>query len=117
MLYYSTSTTYSLHFRSDKSNKVHDITHYKTKIGNEFSKTLLLAHSFTSCDTTSASYDIRKRTILNCFVTNEDFKNITNVFMNPRPTHSQVDKKAALIIRGATRNFLGQGRFREIRAL
>ena len=35
MLYYATSNAYSLHFRIDKSNRVHDITLFKAKTENE----------------------------------------------------------------------------------
>lgn len=52
---------------------------------------LFFSHIVTSCNTNSAFHGIEKKT-LNPFVKNEDFENITNVFMKPNATQSHVEK-------------------------
>ena len=62
---------------------------------------MLFTRSITGYDTTLVFFGIGKGTAFTEFVKNEDFKNITNFFMNPKATYSKVEKadeRAALII-------------------
>ena len=43
--------------------------------------------------TTLPFYGIGKRTGLNCFAKNQDFENITNVFLGPKATQSSRESR------------------------
>lgn len=76
LLYHWSDSGSDIYFKSEKSKQTWSIKNAVEDLGPEFTKTLLVIHALTGCDTTSAIYGKGKPTILKQFKGNIFNKNL-----------------------------------------
>lgn len=92
LLYHGKVDSRELYFRSDKEKPhVYDIRALKTSLGSDVCTSLLFAHAFTGCDTTSRIFGVGKKSVFQKVITNDGvFRSCSKLFCSPNTDHDSV---------------------------
>ena len=93
LLYHYTVAGKELYFRSDKENPhIYDIRKLKTLFEDHVCTSLLFAHAFTGCDTTSRIFGIGKKSAFQKVIANDAvFSSCSRIFCSPNSDHSTIE--------------------------